>query len=326
VWERGEMSMIVYGAGAIGGLVGALLAENGHKVVLVARGAHAEAISRHGLVVEDAEGRRVVRVPVVTDPASAGVTEDDVVLLAMKSQDTAAALDVLRKIAPRTVKVACLQNGVENERAALRYFERVYGVCVLCPAGHLQPGAIRAYSSPVPGLLDVGRFPEGTDQISRAICDAFRDAKFDVVERPDIMRWKYRKLLANLVNAVEALCVPGGRSEIRRLAQAEAETCFEAARIDFASAEEDRARRGDLMRFYDVGGEPRGGGSSWQSLRRGTGSIEADFLNGEVVLLGRLHGIPTPVNALLQELAWEAALNMRQPGFMEASELIQRLR
>ena len=49
-------------------------------------------------------------------------------------------------------------------------------------------------------------------------------------------------------------------------------------------------RRGDLLRLGPVGGRERGGGSSWQSLARGSGTIEADYLNGEIVLLGRLHG------------------------------------
>ena len=48
--------------------------------------------------------------------------------------------------------------------------------------------------------------------------------------------------------------------------------------------------------MHDIGGRRRGGGSSWQSLARGTGTIETDYLNGEIVLLGRLHGVPTPVN------------------------------
>ena len=54
-------------------------------------------------------------------------------------------------------------------------------------------------------------------------------------------------------------------------------------------------------------GEPAQlGGSSWQSLVRGTGTIETDFLNGEIVLLGRLHGIPTPVNADIQRRVRDA--------------------
>ncbi|WUJ19490.1 hypothetical protein OHS70_07955 [Streptomyces sp. NBC_00390] len=43
----------------------------------------------------------------------------------------------------------------------------------------------------------------------------------------------------------------------------------------------------------------RTGGSTWQSLVRGTGSIETDHLNGEMVLLGRQQGVPTPVNEVL---------------------------
>ena len=71
------------------------------------------------------------------------------------------------------------------------------------------------------------------------------------------------------------------------------------------------------------GGPPLGGGSSWQSLARGLGSIEADFLNGEIALLGRLHGIETPVNALLQERAREAALLGLPPGQVSAESLLE---
>ena len=57
-----------------------------------------------------------------------------------------------------------------------------------------------------------------------------------------------------------------------------------------------RTRRGDRLRLQPVDGELRPGGSSWQSLARGVGTIETDYLNGEIVLLGRLHGVPTPAN------------------------------
>ncbi len=63
------------------------------------------------------------------------------------------------------------------------------------------------------------------------------------------------------------------------------------------------------------------GGSSWQSLVRGTGSIEAEFLNGEIVLLGALHGVATPVNALLQRLAVEAAASGSPPGSWGVEQL-----
>ena len=106
--------------------------------------------------------------------------------------------------------------------------------------------------------------------------------------RPDVMRWKYTKLLMNLANSVEATVAPDPRvGELVKLVRAEGEACLRAAGIDFASREEDKERRGDRMHVRPVNGEFRGGGSSWQSLARGTGSIETDYLNGEIVLLGR---------------------------------------
>ncbi|NUT26811.1 MAG: ketopantoate reductase family protein, partial [Streptomyces sp.] len=68
---------------------------------------------------------------------------------------------------------------------------------------------------------------------------------------------------------------------------------------------------------------PRGGGSSWQSLTRGTGTIEADYLNGEIALLGRLHGVPTPLNELLQHLANTFARERREAGSMPVGELVR---
>ncbi|MBT7760985.1 MAG: ketopantoate reductase family protein, partial [Rhodospirillaceae bacterium] len=119
-----------------------------------------------------------------------------------------------------------------------------------------------------------------------------------------VMRFKYGKLIMNLRNALAAVSPPGdGAAEIQALMRAEAEACFKAAGIDYASQQEETARRGDLMKSKLVEGQERGGGSSWQSLMRGTGNIEADFLNGEIVLLGRLHGIPTPANLVLQRQA-----------------------
>jgi 2-dehydropantoate 2-reductase len=317
------MRFVVYGAGAIGGLVGALLAEHDEDVLLIARGPHAAAIERSGLVVESHDGRRVRRIPVAVEPRDS--RPGDVVLLAMKSQDTGPALACLRQVAPPSTPIVCLQNGVDNERAALRLFENVYAVCVLCPAAHLEPGVVQSFSAPVAGLLDIGRYPAGSDALSRAVAAAFRAATFESVERPDIMRWKYRKLLMNLNNAVEAMCQPPGREEIGKLAQDEGVACLQAAGIEFVSAEEDLARRGDLLRMHSIGDQPRGGGSSWQSLQRQAGSIESDYLNGEIVLLGRRLGVPTPVNALLQELAGNMARNGTRPGAMSASAFFQRL-
>jgi 2-dehydropantoate 2-reductase len=107
------------------------------------------------------------------------------------------------------------------------------------------------------------------------------------------------------------------------MAMREALACYKAAGIAFASREEDQARRGDLLQFRQVDGRPRGGGSSWQSLARGTGTIETDYLNGEIVLLGRLHGVPTPVNATLQRVARQLAATGAPPASMTVDQLFE---
>lgn len=317
------MRFVIYGAGGIGGVIGGRLHQAGHDVVFVARGDNLAALRDHGLTLRAPGGTAVLPVHAVGHPRDADLRSGDVVVLAMKTQHTGEALDDLARVAPRGIAVACAQNGVENERLALRSFADVYAVAVMLPATHLSPGVVHAWSAPVTGLLDVGRYPSGVDATAEAVAAALGGATFDSVARPDVMRWKYRKLVLNLGNAVEALAGPAGRSsDLLARAAEEAEAVFDAAGIDRASADEDRARRGDLLTMRPIDGDRWEGGSSWQSLSRGSGSIETDYLNGEVALLGRLHGVPTPVNELLQRLAREAAASGHPPGRLSVDELL----
>lgn len=317
---------VVFGAGAIGGVVGARLSQAGHDVVLIARGPHLDAIQRHGLRLQAPGEDELLRIPAVSDPGELDWQGGEVVLLAVKSQDTDAALQALRSAVGPRVALAVLQNGIDNERRALRLFARVYGVCVMCPASHLEPGVVQANSAPVSGMLDIGCYPWGTDDLARACADAFNGSTFDSRVVPDVMRWKRTKLLINLANAVEALC-PRSEDATRlvALARSEGERCLRAAGLPVATAEEDRARRGDRLKLEQTGRAARSGGSSWQSLRRSAGSVEADYLNGEIALLGRLHGVATPVNSLLQEEAQRAARGGLPPGQIPARLLLDRL-
>jgi 2-dehydropantoate 2-reductase len=321
------MRFVIYGAGAIGGVIGGRLFEAGHDVTLIARGAHGQALRERGLTLVAPDGSTTLPIPVAGHPAEAGIQPDDVVVLAMKSQDTAAAVQELARTAPPDVAVVCSQNGVENERTALRSNAFVYGMAVMCPASHLEPGIVEADSSPVTGILDLGRYPSGVDDTARAIAEALNGTSFVSEARPDIMRWKYTKLLMNVGNAIDAICGSwDGTRELHEAARSEAEACLRAAGIAFASRQEDLERRGNLLTFRRAaGGDVHKGSSTWQSLARGTGSIETDYFNGEIVLLGRVHGIPTPVNALLQLLAREIAAQRRPPGSMSLAELTARV-
>jgi 2-dehydropantoate 2-reductase len=320
------MRFVVLGAGAIGGAVGGRLFQQGFDVTLVARGDHGRAL-RSGLVLEDP--KETVTLPItaverVADVSWEGDADGEaVVLLAVKGQHTDQALaQLMNASAPSTTPIVCMQNGVENERRALRHFPRTFAMCVMCPASQLHPGVVQVHSAPVSGLLDLGCFPRGLDSQAQAIADAIDATPFESVARPDIMRWKYRKLLMNLSNAVEALCGPGARfSPLAKEAQREGKEALAAAGIEAVSSDEDRERRGDHLQMAATASGEWQGGSSWQSLARGAGSIEAEYLNGEIALLGGLHGVPTPVNEMLQRMALRAASEGTPPGSMRLEEL-----
>jgi 2-dehydropantoate 2-reductase len=317
---------LIYGAGGIGGVLGARLHQSGHDVVLIARGAHYEAIRDKGLRLQSADDDITVQIEVVDHPRSIEWREDDAVFLGMKSQDTLDALITLASVAPPSISVVSLQNGVANERTALRFFPNVYGICVMCPTNYLVPGVVQAYSTPITGIFDIGCYPDGVDDVAVEISIAFSRSTYISEPRPDIMRWKYGKLLMNLGNGIDAMCGAAARgTDLFRIVREEGVATLRAAGIDFVDSEEDRARRADHMTLRPIEGQRRGGGSTWQSIERGLASVETDYLNGEIVLLGRLHGVPTPVNELMQRLTAKAARDGIEAGSVSPDDLLAEL-
>ena len=315
------MRFIVYGAGAIGAVIGAGLHQAGYEVALIARGAHAQALRERGLRVESHAGSPQLQLRVAEHPRELELdSARDLVILAMKTQHLEHALSELAAVAPADLPVACAQNGVEAERLALRRFARVQAISVLVPAVYLEPGVVQVFATPLSGVLDLGRYPSGHDALSESLSAAFRAANFGSEVRDDIQVAKYSKLIANLGNAIEALSGPEGRKgTVAEIVREEAFAVLRAAgiKIDLDAA----AKRSALVIPKPLGETPRPGGSSWQSLSRGTGNIETDYLNGEIVLLGRLHGVATPANQLLQRLANEHARALRAPGSLPLQEL-----
>jgi 2-dehydropantoate 2-reductase len=320
--------VVVLGAGGIGGTIGARLHQSGYDVALIARGAHGEAIRERGLTFVTPDEQVTLRIPAYGHPGELTWREGDVVVLAAKSQDTEAAARDLA-VAAGQIPVVSAQNGVANERTLARWFGDVHGMCVMMPTAHLDPGVVMAHSAAATGILDLGRYPDGTDDVDDELAAALRASRIESVPRPDIMRWKYRKLLTNLGNAVQALCGAGHATddasrEVLALLHAEADAVLKAAGIDPVSEAEDDERRADHLQIRGISGESRAGGSTWQSLARGSG-VETDFLNGEIALLGRLHGVPTPANAGIQALTAEAATRGLVPGSTTTVELLRRL-
>jgi 2-dehydropantoate 2-reductase len=319
------MRYVVYGAGAVGGVIGGQLHRAGLPVSLVARGDHLAAIRANGgLVLDAGDGRHLVDAPAHDTVAEVDWTDDTVVLLSVKSHQAAVALADLREHAPSDVVVVCATNGVATESAALRLFARTYAVCVMLPASHLEPGVVVAACHPTPAILDIGRIPGGTDPTTAAVAADLRAAGIASEERDDIMSRKRRKLLLNLGNGVDASFAQGeAADELAARAMAEGEAVLAAARVTVLSAEEDAARRGSILQRRPE--LERRGGSTWQSLSRGTGDSEIDYLSGEIVLQGRLLDVPTPVNEALVAATRRLAYDRGAPRSLDAAVVLASL-
>ncbi|HIG40558.1 MAG: 2-dehydropantoate 2-reductase N-terminal domain-containing protein [bacterium] len=318
------MRFIIYGAGGIGGTIGARLFQHGYQVLLIARGAHHDAIRDNGLTLRAPEETLVQPIPVVAHPDEIDFQADDVVFLTMKSQHSWNAMLDLRAVAGSAIPIICCQNGVENERMAIRLFQHVYAMLVFLPANHFEPGVVEcnAISSSSYGILDTGRYPRGTDDLIVEVAECLERCSFSVKPDDHAMRWKYKKLLMNLGNSLQAVGeINDETADISRQMHEEALAVYKAAGIEWASDDEEKNRRGNLVQMKRIEGQRRAGGSSWQSLANNKGDIESDFLNGEIVTLGRLHNIPTPANHVLQVLAATAAREGQAPGSIATDEI-----
>lgn len=317
------MRFIVYGAGGVGGSIGARLHLKNYDVVFIARGAHGEILQSDGLrFVSPAHDVRV-QIPTALHPQEVDWRDEDIVLLCVKSQQTETALGDLRAASHDAIPVVCCQNGVANESMALRNFSNVYAMCVMLPAEHLEPGTVISFADSAAGSLNVGRFPNGIDQTANALTAALRDAGFLSETDATVMRFKYAKLLMNLGNGVQAACGEWSH-DIGETLKNEALTVLEAEGIDVATFEDLEAIR-KFNRGVPMQGFKRHGGSSLQSILRATGNIEVDYLNGEIVALGRKHGIPTPANLAVQRAALAASAAGKAGTFCTLDDLRARM-
>jgi 2-dehydropantoate 2-reductase len=339
------MRYVIIGAGAIGGALGARLGQSSpdRPPLLIARGDHGAAIRSSGLRLRTPDEDVVVRVDSAEHPAEVALQADDVLVFATKTQQLEAGVgqwvdqpvhakgDAAGRIvgtAGELLPALTLLNGVAAERIALRYFQRVFGVCIWLPSVHLIPGEVVIRIGPSSGTFIMGRYGAAADDADRELLGLIQQdwqaSTFRVHVVKDVMRWKYSKLIGNLANAIQALLGPDGASQgdlAGRVRNEAAEILTECG-ITWASEEEEEAWRGDDFRNRPIPGfEGELGGSSWQSMARRSGSIESDFLNGEVAYLARTIGRTAPINAGLQRIARQAATRGSTPGSMTIEQL-----
>jgi 2-dehydropantoate 2-reductase len=329
------MKYVIYGAGAVGSLVGAHLARAGVEVVLLGRPAHVDAVQAGGVRLKTKTGTEVIPVRAVADLRAAGYSPGDVVLLAVKTQDTGLACAALARWAPLDVPVFCLQNGVRGEEIAAHTFRHVYGVVLSLGVRLAGPGEIVNYTGV--NLLTIGCYPSGLDATAETVGRALEASDFKVSFSSDVMAVKWSKLIINLSNSIYAIT---GMSitELRNSAEGrvfmadvwdEGLDVLDAAGIRPvpipgrpAQREEARQLREPMapqplpedpdLQYYP---------STWQDLVLQRGSTESAYLNGEIVTLGERCHVATPLNRLLQEVVDDMARRGERPGKFTLADL-----
>jgi 2-dehydropantoate 2-reductase len=308
------MQVVVYGAGAVGSLVGARLHESGVNVSLIGRRAHVDAIQANGLMVKGPDQSRLVRLPastVLADPA-------DIILLTVKSQDVAEACRTIARL-DSDATVVTMQNGVRSDREAAEILgrHRIVGCVLNISATYLEPGVVEQNTGE---LLQVGApFPESAARVDSVL--ALLSPSLRTEQVPDIARARWTKLMANLNNAIMTITgLPIGKAlRHQGLAHLSIATIREGVKTaqlgGFGLDQSRRARTFRLMStlpmslsYLVFGGRLAGnfppdstyGPSTLQSFQRGSSS-ELEYLNGEIVTLGERIGRPTPYNSGLFE-------------------------
>jgi len=291
------MRIAAMAAGAVGGYFGARMADAGHDVFFIARGAHLEAIKKNGLKIESVHGDLHLAKPNVTDdPAKVGPV--DIVLFAVKLWDTEQAAAAARPLMGPDSRLITFQNGVDSlERiSAVLGAERTVGGATYIATVIAAPGVIRHTSAFA--KMQVGRPDKKPDAKLQAFVDAAKAAKLDIDLSPDIERelWQKFIFLTAMAGSTASLRSPIGPiradPELRAFFRALMEEAFAVGKakgvaLDTAYIEE---RMAFLMNI-----EPGMKASMAHDLERGN-RLELDWLAGKVRALGRQFGIPTPAS------------------------------
>lgn len=303
------MKIAMMGAGAVGGYFGARLAQAGHDVRFVARGAHAEAMRRSGLQVRSKLGHiSLCPAPVFTDAQQVGPV--DAVIVAVKLWDTEVAARVVLPMIGAATSVVSLQNGVEKDEiiASIVGAEHVLGGVTYILANRTEPGVL-VHSGRLQRIL-VGELGGGESTRVSELVEALAAGGIEAAASPNIRRETWQKFVflaaISAVTAVTHQTIGAVRANpaTRALLRDAMREVLALARAEGVGIAPDFVD--ERLRFVDT--LPAGGRASMaEDLLRGA-RLELEWLSGAVVRRGERIGLPTPVHrTLYAALALHAA-------------------
>ena len=332
------MKIAVIGAGAIGSVIGGLLSKAGEDVTLICRKPHVDAINQNGLILDGESGKMVIRVKAAENLDF----KPDLALLTVKSQDIESSVKKVQPFLSGTL-VVTMQNGVQSDDlvAGVLGKENIISSVVTFNGEFLEPGKALYSSLLSKTVLLIGEPFGAKGNRLQSLSALFNKAlPTDISE--DIRGAHWTKLLWNLITAVPAvtgLSYQEGNHypQIRELninLMKEGLEVIKLAGIKTApvpsfplSLIETMAKMplpecSSMMKnIIESAGERHTLGSILQSIKRGK-STEVDYMNGEIVNLGKKTGIPTPTNSLMVELVHQVETTGK---FLTVDELAQRL-
>lgn len=308
---RMGVRVLVAGAGAVGSVVGGLLAAAGYQVTLLGRAPHLAAIGAEGLVIEGLWGEhRVTGLALATDVREVA-GEFDAVLLTVKSFDTAATLATVARLVAPGGCVISLQNGLGNVEQVVAAVgeERALGARVIFGAVLPSPGVARVTVFADPIALGAAVAGTGTaDHAADVWAERFAAAGIPTEHTPDVQAHLWTKIFYNAaLNPLGAfLGLPYGAlaadPDGRDVMDAIIDECFavaDARGIVPLVATADAYR--ELFYGRLVPSTVHHRSSMLQDLERGR-PTEIEAINGCIWRYGREAGIPTPVNATMTRL------------------------
>jgi 2-dehydropantoate 2-reductase len=324
-----NLKILSFGAGAIGTYIGGSLALSGQQLVFVERPEIAEELRRGGLRLDlTIDKRRHTKEVSVLGPASfvaVSSLEDalrygpfDVAIYALKSFDTAEAVEGMKPFKDKLPPILCFSNGVDNEPALVNLLgaDKVIACTVTHSVGRRGAGDIVLERLRGIGIASTNPL---SDKLIIASNSAFLNTR--AYSNPVAMKWS--KMMTNLtsnplsaildITATEVFANP----KLFRLEMAMVHECIavmKAQGIPLVDLPDAPVRELALVTrlplwlsrllLAGAGGSARGAKmpSFHIDLYSGRGKTEAEFLHGAVVRAGEKYGVPTPVNKVLTEI------------------------
>ena len=190
--------LVIFGAGAVGSTLGALLTRNGYRAVLIGRKKHVDVINSRGLKVKKENDEWIQNVEAVTGIEKIDLKADDVIILCVKSAQTKDFVKLAEEQnIDKNIPVCAFQNGMDNEAKLAVYFKNVYGGILKMTCAMLEPGEVMFRYE---GRIIFGRYPSGSDEIAEEMVKIFIECGFKTSASKKIISDRYLKLLINLVN------------------------------------------------------------------------------------------------------------------------------